>query len=94
MLGVEISAALKNIIAIAAGIVQGSGYGYNTKTALIARSMREIAIFMKIYGADGQALYGLAGIGWPILFQLIFNIFFIFIIYLYYAIIQIYIYFR
>lgn len=51
VLGVEISAALKNVIAIGAGIVQGSGYGYNTKTALVARSTREMHIFMELYGA-------------------------------------------
>ena len=63
MLGVEISAALKNVIAIGAGIVEGAGYGYNTKTALICRSTREIIQFMKVYGTQGEALFGLAGIG-------------------------------
>ena len=63
VLGVEISAALKNVIAIGAGIVQGSGYGYNTKTALISRSTREMLKFMELYGAKGDALFGLAGIG-------------------------------
>ena len=59
----EIAGALKNVIAVGAGIVEGCGYGYNTKTALVARSTREIHKFMDIYGAKGDALYGLAGIG-------------------------------
>ncbi len=51
------------MIAIGAGIVEGAGYGFNTKTALISRATREIAKFMELYGADGSSLYGLAGIG-------------------------------
>lgn len=51
------------MIAIGAGIVEGAGYGYNTKTALVCRSTREVMQFMTIYGAKGDALFGLAGIG-------------------------------
>ncbi len=63
MLGIELGAALKNVIALAAGIADGLGYGDNTKAALITRGIAEIArLGMKMGGAL-QTFSGLSGIG-------------------------------
>lgn len=62
-LGAELAAALKNVIAIAAGIGDGLGLGDNAKAALITRGMVEIARFGRSRGADPRTFFGLAGIG-------------------------------
>lgn len=61
--GVELCGALKNVIALAAGISAGLGYGDNTKAALITRGMAEIARLGMSMGCQEQTFYGLAGIG-------------------------------
>lgn len=63
VIGVEIGGALKNIIAIAAGIIDGIGLGDNTKAALISRGLAEIARLAEALGADVHTLYGLTGLG-------------------------------
>ena len=61
--GVELGGALKNIIAIAAGIVDGLGYGRNTAAALITRGLAEITRLAVARGARPDTLSGLAGLG-------------------------------
>lgn len=61
--GVEIGGALKNIIALGAGISDGMGYGDNAKAALMTRSIAEIARLGERLGAQRSTFMGLAGIG-------------------------------
>ena len=61
--GIELGGALKNVIALAAGIADGLGYGDNTKAALITRGMAEMSRLFAAMGARTETLYGLAGIG-------------------------------
>ncbi|OKL37999.1 NAD(P)H-dependent glycerol-3-phosphate dehydrogenase [Domibacillus mangrovi] len=63
IIGVEIGGALKNIIALAAGISDGIGYGDNAKAALITRGLAEIARLGTKMGANPLTFSGLAGIG-------------------------------
>lgn len=63
MLGIEIGAALKNVIALAAGIADGLGYGDNTKAALITRGITEISRLGVKMGGKPQTFSGLSGIG-------------------------------
>lgn len=63
LLGVELAGALKNVIAIAAGICDGLGYGDNAKSALLTRGLAEMTRFGVALGADKQTFFGLAGLG-------------------------------
>lgn len=63
VLGVEIGVAVKNVIAIAAGITDGLGFGDNTKGALLTRGLAEITRLGVKMGARQQTFAGLAGIG-------------------------------
>lgn len=63
VIGVEIGAALKNVIAIAAGVVQGLGLGNNTMAALITRGLAEISRLAVAMGGEAKTLSGLAGLG-------------------------------
>ena len=63
VLGVELCGAMKNIIALAAGVSAGLGFGDNTKAALITRGMAEIARLGKAMGCSFSTFSGLAGIG-------------------------------
>ena len=63
IIGVELAAALKNVIAIAAGICDGLGYGDNAKSALMTRGLVEITRFGTALGAESLTFSGLAGMG-------------------------------
>ena len=63
IIGLEISAALKNIIAIAAGVCDGLGYGLNTRAALITRGLAEIQRLGIALNADPLTFSGLSGLG-------------------------------
>ena len=63
MLGMELGGSLKNVIAIAAGMADGLGYGDNTKAALITRGIAEISRLAIAMGAAPETLSGLTGIG-------------------------------
>ena len=62
-LGVELGGALKNVIALAAGMADGIGYGDNTKAALITRGIKEMSRLAIKMGAEAETLYGLSGVG-------------------------------
>ncbi len=63
IIGVEIGGAVKNIIALAAGVIDGLGYGDNTKAALLTRGMKEISRVGIALGGKAETLYGLTGMG-------------------------------
>ncbi|RDU22937.1 NAD(P)H-dependent glycerol-3-phosphate dehydrogenase [Anaerosacchariphilus polymeriproducens] len=63
VLGIELGGALKNVIALAAGIADGLGYGDNTKAALITRGIAEISRLGIAMGGKKETLNGLTGIG-------------------------------
>ncbi len=63
ILGMELGGALKNVVALAAGIADGLGYGDNTKAALITRGITEIARLGTAMGGKFETFCGLTGIG-------------------------------
>jgi glycerol-3-phosphate dehydrogenase (NAD(P)+) len=63
VIGVELAGALKNIIALAAGMTSGLGFGHNTLAALITRGLAEIARLGQAMGASPTTFAGLAGMG-------------------------------
>ncbi|MCG8310327.1 MAG: NAD(P)H-dependent glycerol-3-phosphate dehydrogenase [Cytophagales bacterium] len=63
LLGIELTGVLKNIIAIAAGALNGMGFGENARSLLISRGLIEMIYLGQMFGANTQAFLGLAGIG-------------------------------
>jgi len=63
IIGVEIGGAVKNIIALAAGVSDGIGYGDNSKAALMTRGMSEIIKIGTMLGGKTETFYGLTGMG-------------------------------
>lgn len=63
MIGVELGGALKNVIAIGAGLCEGLGYGDNTKSALVTRGLAEITRLGIAMGAKSKTFSGLSGVG-------------------------------
>lgn len=63
VVGVELGGAIKNVIAIAAGITDGLGFGHNTRAALITRGLAEMCRLGLAMGAQAATFYGLAGMG-------------------------------
>jgi glycerol-3-phosphate dehydrogenase (NAD(P)+) len=63
VIGTEFGGILKNLIAVAIGIVNGVGYGQNTKASIMTRGLAEISRFAVAYGAKQSTMVGLAGLG-------------------------------
>lgn len=63
LLGVELCGALKNVIAVAAGIAEGLGLGDNARAAILARGLAEMVRYGQAEGARPETFYGLAGVG-------------------------------
>ena len=63
MIGVQLGGALKNVMALAAGVVDGLGLGHNARAALITRGLAEIVRLGHAMGADARTFYGLSGVG-------------------------------
>jgi glycerol-3-phosphate dehydrogenase (NAD(P)+) len=63
MIGVEVGGAVKNVLAIAAGIADGLGFGFNARAALITRGLAEISRLGLKLGGHGETLSGLSGAG-------------------------------
>jgi glycerol-3-phosphate dehydrogenase (NAD(P)+) len=63
VIGVELAGSLKNVVAIAAGVLEGMGYGYNTMAALLTRGLAEMARLGIAMGGNLQTFSGLAGMG-------------------------------
>ncbi len=63
VIGTEFGGVLKNLIAVAIGIVDGVGYGENTKASIITRGLAEMTDFAVAYGGRAETLSGLAGLG-------------------------------
>lgn len=63
VVGTEFGGILKNLIAVAIGIVNGVGYGQNTKASIMTRGLAELTRFAVAYGAEEKTMVGLAGLG-------------------------------
>jgi glycerol-3-phosphate dehydrogenase (NAD(P)+) len=63
VIGTEFGGILKNLIAVAIGIVNGVGYGQNTKASIMTRGLSEISRFAVAFGAKPTTMVGLAGLG-------------------------------
>ncbi|MEY4434348.1 MAG: hypothetical protein RIR16_388 [Actinomycetota bacterium] len=63
VIGTEFGGILKNLIAVAIGIVNGVGYGQNTKASIMTRGLAEISRFAVAYGAKPNTMVGLSGLG-------------------------------
>ena len=59
--GVEIGEALKNRLAIGAGLMEGQGYSYNSISGLVTRGIYELSLFSKKFGGKQETLFGLSG---------------------------------
>lgn len=63
VVGTEFGGVLKNIVAVAVGIVDGVGFGENTKASIITRGLAELTAFAVAYGGRAETMSGLAGLG-------------------------------
>ena len=63
VLGVQVGGTVKNVLAIAAGICDGLGYGANARAALLTRGMAEIMRLANVLGANPETMFGLSGMG-------------------------------
>jgi len=63
LVGVQLGGAVKNVVAIGAGVSDGMGFGANARTALITRGLAEMSRLSQMLGADPQSFMGMAGLG-------------------------------
>lgn len=63
VIGVQLGGALKNVMALAAGVIDGLGLGHNTRAAMITRGLAEMVRLGAAMGADPRTFYGLSGVG-------------------------------
>jgi len=63
IIGVELGASLKNVFAIAGGIIDGLSFGDNTKAAIVSRGLKELVNLGVLLGGDKNTFYGLSGVG-------------------------------
>lgn len=63
VIGTEFGGVLKNLVAVAVGIVDGVGYGENTKASIMTRGLAEVTDFAVAHGAKRETMHGLAGLG-------------------------------
>jgi glycerol-3-phosphate dehydrogenase (NAD(P)+) len=63
VIGVQLGGAIKNVMALAAGVVDGLGLGHNTRAAMITRGLAEMVRLGSAMGADPRTFYGLSGVG-------------------------------
>jgi len=73
IIGVELGGALKNPLAIGAGMVEGSGFKVNTMAAYVTRSSLELQELCKAMGGEPQTISGLSGVGNQILQHIVLN---------------------
>ncbi|HMD54395.1 MAG TPA: NAD(P)H-dependent glycerol-3-phosphate dehydrogenase, partial [Phycisphaerae bacterium] len=63
LIGVQVGGALKNVITLGVGMLEGAGYTDNTKAFLVTRGLQEMAVAAKALGGDPETIYGLSGVG-------------------------------
>lgn len=62
-IGVQAGSALKNVIALAIGMLDGAGYGQNAKACMLTRGLHEIVVLCTLLGGRAETVYGLSGVG-------------------------------
>lgn len=63
LIGVQVGGAVKNVMTLGVGMLDGAGYTDNTKSLLVTRGLSEMALIAKVLGGDPATLYGLSGVG-------------------------------
>lgn len=63
LIGVQVGGAVKNVITLGVGMLEGAGYTDNTKAFLVTRGLQEMSEIVKVFGGKPETLYGLSGIG-------------------------------
>lgn len=63
VMGVQVGAALKNVMSIGIGLLDGAGYGDNPKALLLTRGLQEMVHFAQVLGGKQETIYGLSGVG-------------------------------
>jgi glycerol-3-phosphate dehydrogenase (NAD(P)+) len=63
VIGTQVGAAIKNVVALGIGMADGAGFAFNTKAFLLVRGLQEIAQLAQLLGGHQETIYGLAGVG-------------------------------